>query len=176
MHKVNIKDLRRLLERADILLQREFRALGSHWNGEKQGFHTNCDTRQAGKINVTTTCFGLFALLRSPGLLDRFFAKPDRKAEATVLDGAAKALASMPWVSENLGEFNIYTTPIVVQTLYQLLDDHVHGPSVNKVLSEKSCNKRIREGLKTIIEEVKKHGAARFPPVRVECLSDVLVF
>jgi hypothetical protein len=164
MHKVSIADLRRLVERADILLQREFKALSSHWNADKQGFHTNRETRAEGRINVTTTCFGLFAILRNEELLDRFFAKPDKKAEATALDGVAKTLASIPWTSEKLDNFNIYTTPIVIQTLYQLIGDRIHGTSVKGVLNEKESRRQIRQGVETIITETRTHGAARFPP------------
>ena len=73
MQAMSIADLRRLVERADLLLQREYKALHSHWNEDKQGFHTSRKTREKGKINITTTCFGLFALLRSSDLLGQFF-------------------------------------------------------------------------------------------------------
>jgi len=49
---MSIVDLRRLLERADLLLQRGYKALHSHWNEDKQGFHTSHETRANGKINI----------------------------------------------------------------------------------------------------------------------------
>jgi len=161
---MSIADLRRLVERADLLLQREHKSLHSHWNKDKQGFHTSRDTRETGNINITTTCFGLFALLRSSDLLDRFFGDNDKKAEATALDGVAFTLGSTPWTSEELPQFNIYTTPIVLSTLYQLLDDQVHGPSVAKVLEKEECNKQIRAGLEAIVQSVTDNKAARYLP------------
>jgi hypothetical protein len=164
MQAMSIEDLRRLVERADLLLQREHKALHSHWNKDKQGFHTSRATRETGNINITTTCFGLFALLRSSDLFNRFFGDNDKKAEATALDGVAFTLGSTPWTSEELSKFNIYTTPIALSTLYQLLDNQVYGPSIAKVLENVKCNDQMRAGLEAIVQSVTDNAAARYPP------------
>jgi Cdc6-like AAA superfamily ATPase len=163
-HKMEIRDLRQILERTDLLLQKEFNALHSHWNATKQGFHTNAETRKAGKVNLTTTCFGLFVILRHSELLDRFFAPLGKKAELTALNQVTETITDLEWVSENLPEFNVYTTPIVVQTLYQLAADPWRGASVKSVLAEVKRAKKISDGLNELLKATEKDKAARFPP------------
>src|SRR5271157_1932902 len=164
MHKMDIRDLRRIVERTDLLLQKDFNALHSHWNETKQGFHTNAETRRNGSVNLTTTCFGLFALLRNSDLLNRFFAKSGKKVEATALNKVVETITGMEWASENLPALNVYTTPIVVQTLYQLAADWTHGAAVTAVLVDADRKKKVAEGLEAIIKATDESKAGRFPP------------
>ena len=82
----------------------------------------------------------------------------------TALDRVAFTLGSTPWSSEELEEYNVYTTPIVLSTLYQLLDHQTHGPSVAKVLENAQCNEKLRTGLEAIANSVTKDGTARYHP------------
>lgn len=164
MHEMDISQLRQIMGRADLLLQKEFNALHSHWNAAKQCFHTDAEHRKGGRVNLTTTCFCLFPILRNCELLDRFFAKPGKKAEVTALDKIAETITDTDWVSEDLPAFNVYTTPIVVHTLYQLAADWSRGTSVKAVLAEPKRKEKISDGLEKILGATDESKAARFPP------------
>lgn len=164
MHAVKIDDLRRLMERADLLLQKALAAMPTHWNEAKQGFHANAEARAKGPINLSTTCFGLFAMLREPELLGKLCAKPGKKVEANALNGIITAMLDTTWKSEDLKEFNIYTTPIVINTLYQVMADPIHGASVRAICASPGKGKKIGEGLEHLLKATDKTKAGSFPP------------
>ena len=53
----------------------------------------------------------------------------------TILDGVTATIADVEWVSENLPAFDVYTTLIVLRTLYELSAHQFSGASVRTVLA-----------------------------------------
>src|SRR5882724_9356767 len=158
-----LDSLRQIRERVNLLLQNDFIYLGSYWNGEKSGFHANEETIAAGRINVTSTCFCLFAALANLDMVSRFPLPTKGARDASMLIRVARTLLATPWKSEDLDEFNIYTTPIVVRTLYKLLEAPGHEPGMRALLSEPANKHKLTKGLEAILEET-NNGAARFAP------------
>src|SRR5262245_47625723 len=100
MSPPSLQRLRQFLDRANLLLQHDFAYLSGYWNAKKCGFHANEASISSGNVNVTTTCFCLFAALRNPAILSRFPVDAAGPADGSVVTRIAKTLLDMPWKSE----------------------------------------------------------------------------
>jgi len=135
-------------DRLKLLLHTEkvYEFLNSFWNSNVFCFASNDPNYD--QVNITSTCFSLFTILESDKLKSRF--SEDKKGADTInpFEKISKILISAEWKSEDLDTFNIYTTPIVISALHKL--------------NTNFDNEKIIKGLKSIIENTRKNGAASY--------------
>ncbi len=163
MSTPSLQNLRKFVDRANLLLQHDFAYLGGYWNTKKCGFHANEASISSGTVNVTTTCFCLFAALRNPAILSRFPLDAAGTADGSMLTRTAKTLLGTPWKSEDLPENNPYTAPIAIRTLYRLLEPPVHEDEISALLREPTNKAKLTAALTAVLEATKE-GAAHFEP------------
>lgn len=162
----NLQNLRQFVDRANLLLQNDFAYLNGYWNDEKSGFHANEASKRTGNVNVTTTCFCLFAALRNPAIVSRFHHNSAGTFDGTMVMRVAKSLLSTPWKSENLPMNNPYSAPIAIRTLYRLLEppvDQADRDAVRALLSSSANKKKLKVALEAVLVATKE-GAAHFEP------------
>jgi hypothetical protein len=150
MNSPNLDSLKQLADRCDVLLEESSFDLDKYWNKDLAGFHANHDSINQGRVNVTTTCFCMSALLQQSQLMSRFFntvAKPPGADFPRVVE----TLLSTPWNSEQLGEYNIYTTPIVLSTLHSVIESQLHKDEIASLLAKKVHRDKIKIGITAIL-------------------------
>jgi len=145
MPELTFGALRQLAGRLDLVLQNEYDFLSKFWNEKAFGFASNNPTLE--RVNVTSTCFCLLALLESPRLTRRF-SKEHGTSGVQALDRLADVLLQTEWKSEDLEVFNIYTTPIVLTTLHKLKGQFTH--------------EKAEKGIESILANVAARRAAAF--------------
>jgi hypothetical protein len=141
---MSFENLRQIAGRLDLLLQREYDCLNSFWNESQFCFSTNDPFYD--RVNVTSTCCCLFAILEDDKLKADFSKGHKSVSGEEPLKKIVDVLLKAEWKSENLDLYNIYTTPIVITALNRLKGDFSH--------------KKIGEGLDAILKNVKAEGTA----------------
>ncbi|MCY3016288.1 MAG: ATP-binding protein [Planctomycetota bacterium] len=164
MHAFQIDDLRRLIERADQLIQLASVSLSTHWDRTLQGFFANATARESHRISVTTTCFGLFAILRQRELITTLCGTLGPKDHPLSLDGLTSSLLTAPWTSEELPPFNIYTTPIALAALYRTMEDPVYGSSAETLCKQLDHVSKLSEGFTALLHLTNDAKAGQFTP------------
>jgi ATPase family associated with various cellular activities (AAA) len=159
----NLQRLRQLVDRADILLQHDFAYLSGYWNPKKCGFHANEASISSGYVNVTTTCFCLFAALRNPAMLSRFPLDTAGTVDGSMPTRVANTLLCIPWTSERLPENNPYTAPIAIRTLYRLLEPPVQVPAVLELLTKPESKSKLTAAFQAVLKAT-EDGAAHVEP------------
>lgn len=135
---------KRLQPRLSALIEMAYQLIAAFWRDTPPCFFN----REPGhRMNVTSTCFCVFALKRLPADWERFrasFPGVEARIRAALHDAA--------WRSEQLDENNIYTAPIALAALAEL-DHRLDTP-------------KVQEAVSAVIQNVEKHGAARHEPFR----------
>jgi len=159
MAELDLEQLRRIEARAERLLRLDYDCMHGFWNPGVRCFHTNAKALKEQKVSVTNTCFGLFTLLRRPGLLRRLSAE---RNEADLLYDISKRLLHVEWNSAKLGPFNMYTTPIVLAALFELRETKVAGARVSSLVGTTEALDKVTEGLQALLKVVDQAGAVKF--------------
>lgn len=105
MSELTFETLRQVAGKLNLLLQREYDFLKSFWNAGQFCFASN--DPGLNHVNVTSTCFCLFAILENDQLTASFSKDHKLPSGEGALTGIAKVLLEAPWKSEGLDENNI---------------------------------------------------------------------
>ena len=159
MEQIDIERLSRIVYWAESVFNNAYDYLKSFWNPELSCFHTDKEAKRIKKVSMTNTSFCLFAILESRELMNRFSRNETPASGEPFFVSVARTLLGNTWDSEELGENNIYTAPIVLVALYRLKTETTDGEKIRKMIKQE-YDKKIAAGLENISKCVKDKKAA----------------
>lgn len=153
--------LQGILDRIDQLVSRDYDFLYTFWDHAKPCFFAN-ETAKGG-VNVTSTSFCVFALLRDARLISAFEDTTKGGVEPPALSKLGVTLCKAKWTSEKLDENNIYTTPIVVACLARLKAHAALSDDSKAQIFSNETTAKVQTGVKAILDNLKSNrGPACF--------------
>lgn len=132
----------RLKSRLQSIEQNYYQYMKEYWNSSVGGF--DFDEISDNRFRFTSTCFCIRSLLRHQKLTTKF----QNNFQTDILDKIKDNIMKHDWKSETLKELNIYTTPIVIDTLFQI-DNSIKNSKINK-------------GIETILDSIDNDGSCKF--------------
>jgi hypothetical protein len=152
---VNLKD------RLSLIIQNRLVYLNSFWNNKK--FFFSKDIPLNDKINVTSTCFSIFSLFSDPYAKLNFIDGLRSKGYNNPIWNLTKTLIDSEWITEDLPNYNIYTTSIALTAIEQLskeqlLFNHLDDEYLQKIKDA------TQKGILELLNKLDEMGGARYKP------------
>ncbi|MCK5127307.1 MAG: AAA family ATPase [candidate division Zixibacteria bacterium] len=159
--------LTKLAERCDLILQRGPDLLENYWDKKNNSFLRNLSSEYADKVSITNTCFCVFALLSNKVLLKQLDARS--KVSLTNMFGFSlehltTTIMKAPWTSEDLDEFNIYTSPIALSSICRLgtVGNKEIRENIISILKKTESINKIKSAYKSIAKNISASGGVSF--------------